>query len=82
MAINPASVESHDRYCQKKGFGFPILADTDRTVTKAWQCLKADGKAVERTVYALDPDGRIIFSEQGQADYNDIMTCIRSYKKK
>lgn len=82
MAINPASVESHDRYCEKKGFGFPILSDTEGTVASAWQCLKTDGKGIERTVYALDPDGRIIFAEQGQADYKDIMACIRSYKKK
>lgn len=82
MAINPASVESHDRYCRKKGFRFPILSDSERAVALAWQCLKNDGKGIVRSVYAIDPDGRIIFAERGQADYNDIMTCIRSHKKK
>jgi len=79
LAINPASVKSHQNYCDKKGFGFPILSDPDGKVVALYRCQKQLLKGVVRTVYALDPEGRVIFAERGQADYRDIMETIRSH---
>lgn len=53
------------------------MSDPDRTAIEKYGCLKEDGKGVERTVYAIGPDGSIVFAERGQASYEDVMTAIR-----
>lgn len=78
LAINPASIKSHQNYCDKKGFGFPILSDPAREVIGAYDCRKTFLKGVTRTVYAIDPDGRIIFAERGQANLQDVMSAIKA----
>jgi len=80
MAINPAKVESHTKYCTTKGFGFPILSDSDMTVVKAFGCRNALTGGVSRTVFALDTKGKIIFAERGQASYEDVLTAIWNAK--
>lgn len=80
MAINPAKVESHAKYCTSKGFGFPILSDPDKSAVKAFGCINALTGGVSRTVFALDTKGKIIFAERGQASYDDVLTAIKSAK--
>ena len=65
MAINPATVEAHDKYCERKGFSFPLLSDPDRTVADKFQALKSNGKSIQRLVYVVGPEGNIIFAEEG-----------------
>lgn len=79
LAINPASLESHRKYADKKGFKFPILSDVDRKVKNLFYAVKDDGKGVWRTVYAVDPKGKIIFAERGQASYQTIMEVIKEH---
>ena len=78
LAINSASITAHKNYCEKKGFGFPILSDPGEQVLAKYKCQKPEGKGVLRTVYALDPNGRIIFAERGQADFDTVMETIKS----
>ncbi|UCG62864.1 MAG: peroxiredoxin family protein [Candidatus Zixiibacteriota bacterium] len=76
LAINSASPSSHKNYAAKKGFGFPILSDPGEKVLAAYNSQKAGGKGVLRTVYAVDPQGKVIFAERGQASYDDILAVI------
>ena len=78
LAINPASIKSHQDYCDKKGYSFPILSDPGGKTVGAFDCHKLLGKGVARTVYALDPEGKVIFAERGQASYEAIMETIKS----
>lgn len=78
MAINPASVASHQNYCSKKGFSFPILSDQGGIVVEKYKCTKSVTGGVKRTVYALNPDGKVIFAERGMADYNEIISVIKA----
>ena len=78
LAINPASVLSHQNYCDKKGFSFPILSDPDEKIIAAYKSQKPEGNGVVRTVYAIDPNGQIIFAERGMADYKEIMEVIKT----
>src|SRR5207253_1044839 len=36
LGISPQDVDSHERWAQKRNFHFPLLADTDRAVAKAY----------------------------------------------
>lgn len=65
LGINPASVKSHDNYCAKKGFGFTILSDPGKKTATGYEAVKAFGKLIQRTVYVISPEGKIIFAEQG-----------------
>lgn len=76
--INPASVEAHDRYCDSKGFGFPILSDGGREIAKRYEALKFPGLLIQRTVYVVGPAGTIIFAEQGMPADKTILDAIES----
>lgn len=79
--INPASVEAHDRYCDGKGFGFPILSDDGREVAKRYEALKFPGLLIQRTVYVVGPQGTIIFAEQGMPADKEMMGAIEADRK-
>jgi len=76
LAINPASVKSHDSYCDKKGFTFTILSDPDRKITGKYKALKAFGKLVQRTVYVVGPDFKLIFAEEGMPADQKMLDAI------
>lgn len=79
FGINSASVTSHQNYCSKKGFNFPILSDPDEKVLVQFKSQKPEGKGTLRTVYALDQDGKVIYAERGMGNYEDIMNMIKAY---
>ncbi|NMC42349.1 MAG: peroxiredoxin family protein [candidate division Zixibacteria bacterium] len=80
--INPASVEVHDRYCDGKGFGFPILSDDGREVAKQYEAIKFPGLLIQRTVYVVGPKGTIVFAEQGMPADQAIMDAIEADRKR
>ena len=78
LGINPASVDSHKKYAEKKGFNFPLLADVDYLAVKGFECVKSERGGLLRTVYAFDPKGVLIFGERGHASYDKIMEVIKA----
>lgn len=76
FGVNPAGLESHEKYAAKFSFNFPLLTDPDRTVTAAYQALKADGKGVERTVYLIGTDGRVRFAKRGMPGADEILAAL------
>ena len=65
LGINPASVESHEKYSAKFTFNFALVSDPDRTAARAYRALKPDGRGILRTVYLIGADGRILFAQRG-----------------
>jgi len=72
-------VKSHDNYCEKKGFGFAILSDPGREVALQYEAVKAMGKLIQRTVYVVSPEGKIIFAEQGIPANQKMIDAIGQY---
>jgi peroxiredoxin len=81
IAINPASVASHKSYCEKKGFSFPILSDSGSTVARAYEALKLGGLLIQRTVYVVGPDRKIVFAEQGMPADQNMLDAIKRLSK-
>ena len=79
LAVNPASVASHDNYCDKKGFNFTILSDPKKEVTGKYRALKSNGKSVQRTVYVVDPDQKIVFAEKGMPADQKMLDAITAH---
>ncbi len=56
VAISAQSVESHEKFSDKHGFKFPLLADTDKSVAAAYGTLGPLGFP-RRSVFIVDADG-------------------------
>lgn len=57
LAISPQSVDSHDGFSEKQGgFAFPLLADADKAVGKAYGVLGPVG-FYRRSIFVIDAEG-------------------------
>lgn len=77
VAINPASVASHERYAKKFSFNFPLLSDADREAARAFRALKENGISIQRTVYLIDKGGIIQYAKRGMAPHDDLFRTLR-----
>ena len=57
LGVSTDGMESHSVFAQKFNLGFPLLADTDGTLSKRWGVL--DGGTSRRVTFVLDREGRI-----------------------
>ncbi len=61
LAISPQGVESHEAFSEKQGgFSFPLLADTDKAVGKAYGVLGPLG-FYRRSVFVIGADGIVTY---------------------
>jgi peroxiredoxin Q/BCP len=66
LGISAQSVESHDRFSGKHGFGFPLLADTDKHVAGLYGTLGPLGFP-RRSVFIVDGDGTVRYAHRAIA---------------
>lgn len=65
LGVSPDDVDSHEKFRDKYDLNFPLLADPDHSVAKAygaWGEKKLYGREYEgilRSTFVIDPDGRI-----------------------
>jgi peroxiredoxin Q/BCP len=67
LAISPQSVQSHDDFsCKQGGFGFPLLADTDKSVGDAYG-IRGPLGFYRRSVFVVDAEGVIRYAHRAVA---------------
>ncbi|HUP84972.1 MAG TPA: peroxiredoxin [Acidimicrobiales bacterium] len=66
LAISPQSVESHEAFSGVHGFSFPLLADTEKSVARAYGILGPVG-FYKRSVFVIDREGRIRYAHRATA---------------
>jgi peroxiredoxin Q/BCP len=66
LAISPQDVASHERFAAKFGFGFPLLADTDKAVAGRYGTLGPLGFP-RRSVFVVDGDGVVRYAHRALA---------------
>jgi thioredoxin-dependent peroxiredoxin len=67
LAISPQSVTSHDEFsCKQGGFGFPLLADTDKAVGEAYGILGPLG-FYRRSAFVVDAEGTVRYAHKAVA---------------
>ena len=65
LGVSRDSVRSHDNFCAKQGFRFPLVSDADEALCKAFDVIHEKnmyGKKVlgiVRSTFLIDPEGRI-----------------------
>ena len=66
VAISAQSVESHEKFSDKHGFKFPLLADTDKAVAAAYGTLGPLGFP-RRSVFIIDSAGIVRYAHRAIA---------------
>ena len=65
IGISPDDIESHKKFCDKMGIKYPLLADVDKTVSKAFgvwgkkQFMGREYMGVNRSTFLVDEKGKI-----------------------
>jgi peroxiredoxin Q/BCP len=62
VGVSPQDVDSHRRFAETHGLNFPLLADPDKAVVKAYDLDGPLGFGVRRGTYLIGRDGRIVDS--------------------
>jgi peroxiredoxin Q/BCP len=66
LGISPQSVESHDGFACRRGYSFPLLADTEKSVGAAYGVLGPLG-FYRRSVFVVDAEGVIRYAHRAIA---------------
>ena len=65
LGVSRDSVKSHDNFCAKQGFKFPLVSDSDEALCRAFDVIKEKNMygrkvmGIERSTFLLDPEHRI-----------------------
>ncbi len=62
LALNPQSLSSHERFAEKHGLSFPLLADEDKSVCRSYGALGLLGMA-KRALVLVGRDGRVVWKK-------------------
>ena len=62
LAINPQSIESHERFTKKHGLPFPIVSDADRETCRAYGAVGLFGMT-KRSLFVVGTDGQIQYAK-------------------
>ncbi|WP_028918555.1 peroxiredoxin [Pseudoxanthomonas suwonensis] len=65
LGVSRDSVKSHDNFCAKQGFRFPLVSDADEALCRAFDVIHEKNMygrkvlGVVRSTFLISPDGRI-----------------------
>lgn len=66
FGVSRDSVKSHDNFCAKQGFAFPLISDGDEALCTALDVIKLKNmygkqvRGIERSTFLISPDSRIV----------------------
>ena len=66
LAVSAQDVASHEQFSSKYGFGFPLLADTDKAVAALYGTVGPLGFS-RRSVFVINADGVITYAHRAIA---------------
>ena len=78
FGVNPASAQSHSAYATKLGLPFLLLSDPGLEISRAYGAVKPDGKGVARSVYLIDRDRRVLYSQSGAPGAEIVLESLKS----
>jgi peroxiredoxin Q/BCP len=81
LAISAQDISSHDKFSDKHGFNFPLLADTDKAVAGLYGTLGPIGFP-RRSVFVIDADGVIRYAHRAIAGltYRPVSELVEAVK--
>jgi thioredoxin-dependent peroxiredoxin len=64
LGISPQDLDSHERWAEKKGLPFALLADVDKTVITLYGVKGVGLIPVRRSVFVIDEAGILQFANR------------------
>jgi peroxiredoxin Q/BCP len=80
FGVNPAGIESHQKYSEKHSFTFPLLVDEGGKVTALYGARKTPLGGVARTVYIIDKQGVIRYAQRGLPPDAELLEVLRGLR--
>jgi len=71
LGVSRDSVKSHDNFCAKQGFRFPLVSDADETLCRAFDVIHEKNMygrkvlGVVRSTFLIGPDHRLVAEWRG-----------------
>ena len=71
VGVSRDSVKSHDRFREKMGYPFPLLADTDEALCTQFDVIRMKNmygkqvRGIERSTFLIDPAGVLVEAWRG-----------------
>jgi peroxiredoxin Q/BCP len=65
LGVSRDSVKSHDNFCAKQGFTFPLVSDANEALCEAFEVIKEKNMygrqvlGIERSTFLISPESRI-----------------------
>ena len=65
IGVSRDSIKSHTNFCNKQGFPFALISDSEEELCKAFDVIKLkklygrEYMGIERSTFVIDPEGRI-----------------------
>ncbi len=78
FGVNPASSQSHSAYAAKLGLPFLLFSDPGLQISRAYGAVKPDGKGIARSVYLIDQDRRVLYSQSGAPGAEIVLESLKS----
>lgn len=87
LGISRDSVAKHDKFAEKYGFPYPLLADTEEAACQAFDVLKEKvnyGKTyigIDRSTFLFDADGRLVREWRGvkvPGHVDEVLEAVRA----
>ena len=66
FGISRDSLKSHDNFCAKQGFKFPLISDADEALCTAFDVIKMKNmygkqvRGIERSTFLISPDSQLV----------------------
>jgi len=66
FGVSRDSLKSHDNFCAKQGFKFPLISDSDETLCNAFDVIKMKNmygkqvRGIERSTFLISPDSQLV----------------------
>ncbi len=65
LGVSRDTVKSHNNFCAKQGFAFPLVSDADEALCRAFDVIREKNMygrkvlGIERSTFLIDPSGHI-----------------------
>ena len=71
LGVSRDSLKSHDNFCAKQGFGFPLISDADEALCNAFDVIRMKNmygkqvRGVVRSTFVIGADGKLAHEWRG-----------------
>lgn len=78
FGVNEAGPESHQRFIEELNLPFDLLVDDRFGMAAAYGALKPEGNRIQRTVFIVGKNGKVIFRAPGTPTTDVLLDAIRN----